>query len=139
MVRHVVGDPPFSWARELEYGQAVAAGELVFTARQGGFGPDGELVSGGFESQARQAFANLAAALGSHAAGLENVTKLTVYLVDRADYEAFKCIRGEVLSAPYPASTAVLVGGLLIDGMSIELDAVALIGAPRTSNATRCI
>lgn len=131
-MRHVVGEPPFAWARELAYSQAVAAGDLVFTAGQGGFGADGDLVPGGFEAQARQAFANLEAALATHDAGLDSVTKLTVYLVDRGDYETFKRVRSELLSAPYPVSTAVLAAGLLIDGMRIELDAVAVKGASRT-------
>lgn len=122
---------PFPWAEGLHYSQAVVAGAFVFTAGQGGFGPDGELVAGGFEPQCRQAFANLAAALAAGGATLAGLVKLTVYLPNRSDYDLFKTIRAEFLHAPFPASTAI-VADLLIDGMLIEIDAVAVAGSARS-------
>ena len=130
-MRNVVGRAPFAWAEGLQYSQAVTAGDLVFTAGQGGFGDDGEVVEGGFEAQLRRTFANLDAALGSLGASLATVVKLTVYLVDKGDYETFKRVRAEVLTAPWPASTAVVVRELLVDGMLVELDAVAVVGSSR--------
>ena len=67
----------------------------------------GNVVEGGIEAQVRQTFANLAAALAVHGAGLDGIVKLTVYVADRADYDAFKRVRAEVLAPPFPASTAV--------------------------------
>jgi enamine deaminase RidA (YjgF/YER057c/UK114 family) len=131
-VVHHAANPDLAWVRDLAYSQAVRAGELVFTAGQGGFGPDGELTPGGFAAQLRQAFANLEAALAAHGAGLESITKLNVYLGDRADYDDFKAIRAELFAAPYPASTALMAGGFLVDGMLVEIDAVAVVGRPRT-------
>jgi enamine deaminase RidA (YjgF/YER057c/UK114 family) len=40
-------------------------------------------------------------------------------------------VRGELLRLPYPASTAIVAGGLLVPGMLVELDAVAVRGAAR--------
>ena len=127
----LVGAAPFARAEGMHYSQAVEAGGLVFSAGQGGFGGDGEVVAGGFEAQLRQAFANLAAALASGGASLEGVVKMTVYLADPADYAIFKTVRAELLAAPWPASTAVVAGGLLIEGMLVELDAVAVAGGVR--------
>jgi 2-iminobutanoate/2-iminopropanoate deaminase len=121
---------PFPWAEDLHYSQAVAAGELVFSAGQGGFGPDGELVGGGFEAQLRQAFANLAASLEGAGASLGSVIKLTVFLADPADYDTWRRVRSEVLSPPWPAATAVS-SALLVHGMEVELEAVAVRGASR--------
>ena len=59
----VTGRPPFAWAETMQYSQSVVVGDLVFTAGQGGFGDDGEVVEGGFDAQLRQTFANLDAAL----------------------------------------------------------------------------
>jgi enamine deaminase RidA (YjgF/YER057c/UK114 family) len=130
-MRNVVGRPPFAWAEGLQYSQAVTAGDLVFTAGQGGFGDDGEVVEGGFEAQLRRTFANVDAALGSLGASLATIAKLTVYLVDKGDYETFKRVRAELLTAPWPASTAVVVRELLVDGMLVEIDAVAVVGSSR--------
>jgi enamine deaminase RidA (YjgF/YER057c/UK114 family) len=118
-MRNVVGRPPFAWAEGLQYSQAVT------------FGDDGEVVEGGFEAQLRRTFANVDAALGSLGASLATIAKLTVYLVDKGDYETFKRVRAELLTAPWPASTAVVVRELLVDGMLVEIDAVAVVGSSR--------
>jgi 2-iminobutanoate/2-iminopropanoate deaminase len=128
----VVGRPPFSWAEGLHYSQSIAVGgRLVLTAGQGGFDEAGEVVAGGFEAQLRQTFANLDAVLGSQGASLKTVARLTVYLVNAGDYDSFKRVRSEVLTAPFPASTAVVVAALLIPGMLVEIDAVAAVGIER--------
>ncbi|MEA3040466.1 MAG: 2-iminobutanoate/2-iminopropanoate deaminase [Sphingomonadales bacterium] len=124
---------PFPWAAEYEYSQAVLSdGQLVFTAGQGGFGDDGAVVSDDAEEQIRQAFANLERVLQAGGASLETVVKMTVYLGQREDYDAFKRVRHEVFSPPYPASTAILAGGFLFDGMLVEIDAVARVGRARS-------
>ncbi len=123
---------PFPWASEYEYSQSVlASGELVFTAGQGGFGDDGAVVSDDAEHQIRAAFANVDLALQAGGASLETIVKMTVYLARRQDYDAFTRVRHDVFSAPYPASTAILAGGFLFDGMLVEIDAVARVGEPR--------
>jgi 2-iminobutanoate/2-iminopropanoate deaminase len=126
----VTGRPPFAWAENVQYSQSVAAGDLVFTAGQGGFDDEGNIVEGGFEAQVRQTFANVAAALAMHGASLDGIVKLTVYVADRADYDVFKRVRAELLAPPYPAGTAV-EATLLIDGMLFEMDAVAVRGGVR--------
>jgi 2-iminobutanoate/2-iminopropanoate deaminase len=127
------GANPFPWAAEYEYSQSVVAdGELVFTAGQGGFGADGAVVApDDAEAQIRQAFANVDAVLRAEGASLATVVKMTVYLARASDYDAFKRVRHEVFSPPYPASTAIVAGGFLFDGMLVEMDAVARVGEPR--------
>jgi enamine deaminase RidA (YjgF/YER057c/UK114 family) len=127
------GRNPFPWAADYQYSQSVvAAGELVFTAGQGGFGPDGAVVDpNDAEAQIRQAFANVAAVLEAEGASLETIVKMTVYLASASDYDAFKSVRGELFRPPYPASTAIVAGGFLFDGMLVEMDAVARVGEER--------
>jgi enamine deaminase RidA (YjgF/YER057c/UK114 family) len=126
---------PFPFAAEYEYSQAVLAeGEMVFTAGQGGFGSDGAVVDpDDAEAQIRQAFANVDAALRAGGASLDTVVKMTVFLLRAEDYDAFKRVRHEIFSAPYPASTALLAGGFLFDGMLVEIEAVARVGEPRSA------
>lgn len=122
-----IPDPPFAWAEGMPYSQAVRVGDLVFTSGQGGFGADGELVEGGTEAQLRQAIANLAASLEAAGASLGSLVKITLYLVDPADLEVWRRVRLELLSPPFPATTAVSTA-LLFDGMRCEIEAVAVAG-----------
>jgi enamine deaminase RidA (YjgF/YER057c/UK114 family) len=56
---------------------------------------------------------------------------MTVYLARASDYDAFKRVRGELFQPPYPASTAIVAGGFLFEGMLVEMDAVARVGEER--------
>lgn len=124
---------PFPWAADYQYSQSVLTeGELVFTAGQGGFGDDGVVVSDNPVEQIRRAFANVDAALRAGGASLETIVKITVFLADASLYDAFKTVRAELFSPPYPASTALVAGGFLFEGMLVEIDAVARVGEART-------
>jgi 2-iminobutanoate/2-iminopropanoate deaminase len=114
-----VPDAPFEWAKGLPYNQSVVAGDLVFTAGQGGF-----------EAQLRQAFVNIKTALESAGSSLEGVVKLTVFLVDPDDYPGWRSVRSEFMTPPFPAATAVSAA-LLLPGMLVELEAVGVRGATR--------
>jgi 2-iminobutanoate/2-iminopropanoate deaminase len=123
---------PFPWAADYQYSQSVLTeGELVFTAGQGGFGSDGAVVSNNAEEQIRQAFANVDEALRAGGASLDTVVKMTVFLADAGLYDAFKKVRGELFAPPYPASTALVAGGFLFDGMLVEIEAVGRVDEPR--------
>ena len=126
------GANPFDWAADYQYSQSVVTeGALIFTAGQGGFGDDGAVVDpDDLEAQLRAAFANLRAVLEAEGGSLETIVKMTVYLARAEDYDAFKRVRSETLSPPYPASTAV-VAGFLFAGMLCEMDAVARVGERR--------
>ncbi len=58
--------------------------------------------------------------------------RTTVYLARASDYDVFKRVRAETFRSPYPASTAIVAGGFLFDGMLVEMDAVARVGEPRS-------
>jgi enamine deaminase RidA (YjgF/YER057c/UK114 family) len=128
------GQNPLAFTAGYEYSQSIVAeGPMVYVSGQAGFGADGEVVDAAdFEAQLRQAYANLAAVLEANGASLATVVKMTVYLARASDYDAFKRVRHEVFTAPYPASTAIVAGGFLFDGMLVEMDAVARVGEPRS-------
>ena len=116
---------PFTWAQSAEYSQGTKAGDLVFTSGQAGYDDAGNLVEGGFEAQARQVLRNIQAILHQHGASLDSVVKLTANLGDRADFEAFKKVRGEFFTSPWPAVTAVQ-NDFLRARMLGDMDAVAV-------------
>jgi 2-iminobutanoate/2-iminopropanoate deaminase len=126
------GQNPLEFTRSYDYSQTIVAdGPMVYVSGQGGFGADGSVVdANSFEAQLRQAYANVQGLLEANGASLQTIVKMTVYLADAGDYEVFKRVRAEVLSPPYPASTAV-VAGFLFEGMLVEMDAIARVGEPR--------
>jgi enamine deaminase RidA (YjgF/YER057c/UK114 family) len=88
--------------------------------------PAGDLVGDDAAAQARQVFANLAAALAAMNLDTHDVVKLTTYLTDRAHAAAFAATRDEFLAPPYPASAVVLVSGLLDARWKLEVEAIAV-------------
>ena len=102
---------------------------LVFVAGQGGRDPQGNM--GDFETQLKQAFANLRIALTAAGATVEQVVKITVLSVDH-DAEKQKLISAE-RNAMWPndlvkpTSMLIPVPRLAGDKMLFEGDAIAAI------------
>lgn len=104
-----------------------AGSRLLYIAGQGGEDGRGEL-SAHFDEQARQALANLKTALASKGASLADVFKLTLLVVDHSEErlrqwvaEAERAWGGRMA----PTCTLIPVPRLALDGMLVEVDAVA--------------
>jgi 2-iminobutanoate/2-iminopropanoate deaminase len=68
------------------YSQVVRAGDFLFVAGQPGIDPaTDQVVEGGFEAEARQAFANLRAVLDAAGSGLGHVVKTTTFVAHVED------------------------------------------------------
>lgn len=106
------------------YSQAVSAGDLVFTSGQVGLDPATGDLREGFEAQARQVLANLAAVLGEAGVGFEDVVKTTIYLTDLADFPLVNQLYGDAMGDHRPARSTVQVAGLP-KGALVEIDLVA--------------
>jgi reactive intermediate/imine deaminase len=112
------------------YSHAVAfSGQLVAVSGQVPLDGQGQLAGqDDARAQVRQVFDNLAAALAAAGASMEHVVKLTVYLTDLADLDAFREVRDEYISLDKPpASTLVQVSGLVNPAFRVEIDALAVI------------
>ncbi|MDH6108033.1 reactive intermediate/imine deaminase [Kitasatospora sp. MAP12-15] len=121
------GTPPVNG-----YSHAVVfAGPMVAVSGQVPVNAQGLLVGEeDAEAQVRQVFANLATALGAAGAGMEHVVKLTVYLTDLDDLDAFRQVRDEYLDAARPpACSLVKVAGLVHPAFRVEIDALAALPA----------
>lgn len=105
----------------------VAAGQLLHISGQVPVGPDGRLVDGDATAQAEQVFANLAAVMRGAGADLDAVVKLTTYLVDAGDVGPVGQVRTRWFSEPHPASSVVVVAGLLVAEWHLEVEAVAIL------------
>ena len=103
---------------------------LVFVSGEVGRDATGAIVTGGFEAEARQCFANIQTALQRAGASFKDVVRITAYVKDLADYPAYARVRSEVFGADWPASASVGVSDLLL-GARLEVDAVAVVSAAR--------
>ncbi len=110
------------------YSPAIRAGEFIFVSGQLGTDPaSGEFAGDDLASQATQALANLAAVLEAGGSGLDRLVKVTVFLVDIADWPALNEVYGKVVPEPFPARSAFAVRELP-KGARIEIEAIALAG-----------
>jgi enamine deaminase RidA (YjgF/YER057c/UK114 family) len=102
------------------YSQVVRAGDTVYIAGQGGQGDP--------ESQVRQTWRNLKAAVEAAGGGLEDIVMTTVYLTDVAHAPLVRKVRAELYAASHPpASTIVEVSALAGEGMVVEIEAIAVL------------
>jgi reactive intermediate/imine deaminase len=109
------------------YSQAIRAGYSVYLSGQIGIDPPtGNLVEG-IEAQTRQVFANLRAVAEAAGGSLDDVVKLTVLLVDLADFAKVNDIMASTFGAPYPARATYQVTALP-KGARIEVEGMLELG-----------
>ena len=104
---------------------------LVFISGQGGEDANGVLAAE-FEGQLRQSLANLVTALAAAEAGLQDIARLTILVVDHNEQRLAlisQTINEAWAGRPTPACTLIPVPRLALDGMLIEIDAVASLAA----------
>ena len=109
------------------YSQATRAGDTVFVSGQIPLDPaTGELVAGGIEAQARQAFRNLQAVCDAAGGSLDDVVRVGLYLTDLGDFTAVNAVMADVFAAPYPARSTIEVSALP-KGAAFEVDAILVL------------
>jgi enamine deaminase RidA (YjgF/YER057c/UK114 family) len=107
-----------------------AEGRLIFVAGQVSLDKNGDLVGkGDIELQARQAYANLEAALAAVGANFDDVVRVTTYVVDyRPEHRTvLRQIRSEHWPADPPAATLLGVSALALPDLLVEVEATAVI------------
>ncbi|MFC0448466.1 RidA family protein [Rhodococcus jostii] len=111
--------------------QAVVAGGVVYLRGQIGQDLDTrESVGiGDVEAQAEKAMANIAMLLKESGSRLEDVVKVTVYLVDVRYREAVYRVVGRWLKGVHPVSTGIVVDALARPEWLVEIDATAVISS----------
>ena len=108
------------------YSQATIADDVVYTAGQIALDPaSGQLVAGGTAVEAERVLENLKAVLAAAGLGFEHVVKVTIYLVDLADFATVNDIYGRYVREPFPARATVGVAALP-RGARVEIYAVAV-------------
>ena len=105
--------------------------KMIFISGQVAIDKEGKLVGpGDLKTQIRQASANLKAALEAAGATPADIVKTNTYIVNykQSDYSAMREARGELFpEGEPPASTLVGVTSLAVDGLMVEMEAVAAV------------
>lgn len=110
------------------YSQAVRVGDWLYLSGQIPIDPcTGALVEGGIQAQTRQVLQNLQGVLTAVNASLQDVVKVTIYMVDLDSFQEMNEVYAEYFSPPYPARATVEVSALP-KGALIEIEAVAYLG-----------
>lgn len=109
------------------FAPATKAGNLVFVSGQTGTGERGT-VEGGMREQTQQTFKNLETVLQAAGATMDDVTKITCFLLHENDYKVYAEERLKAFAAnAQPASSTVIVKALVRPEFLVEIEAIAVI------------
>lgn len=89
---------------------------------------DGSSTPGGVEAQAERCLAIIVRAIEQLGGSAEDVVRTRMYLVDAADAEAVGRAHGRWFADVRPASTMIVVAGLLHPEWRVEIEAEAEVG-----------
>jgi len=109
---------------------------LVFVSGQVGVGAEGNALEE-FEAQARRVFDSIKALLESAGASMEDVVKVSAFLVDRKHFPTYNRVRSEYFKSRFPASTTVIVKRLVAPEYLVEVEAFAVIDRTYSSPVPR--
>ncbi len=107
----------------------VARGAMVFVRGQIGqnLETSESVAIGDAAGQAEQAMLNIRTLLEEAGGRLEDVVKITIYLVDPRYREAVYRVVGRWLKGVYPVSTGIVVSALARPEWLVEIDVTAVI------------
>lgn len=112
-------------------GVLATRGRLLFVAGQVGWNAEQQLVSSSFSEQFGQALANMLDVVREAGGSPEDVTRLTIYVTSKREYQAELGRIGEqyrlLMGKHYPAMSLVEVQALLEPDAKLEIEATAVI------------
>lgn len=124
---------PDSMHKNPAFSQAIVVegpAKTVYVGGQNGVNAKGEVVGDDIASQSAQAFKNVITVLEAAGATLDDVIKMTIYLVEgQSLQDAFAAVQKvQVMRVP-PTVSMMMVAGLANPKYLIEVDAVAVVAS----------
>ena len=123
---------PEGWKPAKGYANGmIGEGRVLFVGGQIGWTADQVFEAKDFIGQMRQALLNIRAVVEAAGGAVEDITRLTWYVTDKAEYVAKQNEVGaayrEVMGYHFPAMTMVVVTALVEDEARIEIEATAVL------------
>jgi enamine deaminase RidA (YjgF/YER057c/UK114 family) len=116
-----------AWERSYGYSRAVVAGRHVYVSGTAPVMPDGADPASDAYTQARRCLEIIVAALAEAGAQPQDVVRTRVYLVRAADFDEVYRAHAEVFGNVRPATTGLVVAGLLDPRWLVEIEAEAVL------------
>jgi reactive intermediate/imine deaminase len=106
----------------------VTGGRTLYISGQVALDQAGAVVGkGDLMTQTQQVFENLKSALAASGATFAHVVKMTVFMTDVSEIQAFRDVRDRYFVKEPPASSLVQVVRLIRPELMIEIEAVAVV------------
>ena len=107
------------------YSRAVIDGDFAFVAGTTGYDYATMTMPADVTSQTRNCFKTIETALNDGGFALADIVRATYYVTDAGNAEAVLSVCGERLGEIRPASTILVVAGLLKPEMKVEIEVTA--------------
>ena len=131
MEKKFINPPTLATPRGYTHVVTASGGKMIFVAGQVAWDSKGEIVGkGDLRAQATQAYTNLKAALAEAGATTADLVKMNTYIVNfkSADLPVIREVRSQFFPQNnLPASPLVGVQALAMDGLLIEVEAMAVV------------
>ena len=125
--RYCSSGSPFEAA--IGFSRAIRVGDRILVSGTAPVEDDGSSTPGDAEAQAERCFAVIVRAIEQLGGSAEDVVRTRIMLVDAADADAVGRAHGRWLGDVRPASTMIVVAGLLRPGWRVEIEAEAILAA----------
>lgn len=123
MSRQVINPDGVPDSTEFGYNQLIVTESTIYASGQPGWDESFDVVGDSVEAQTQQAFDNVEALLAAVDKDLEDLVKVTCYLVDAPEnLEEFLTVWNERLGEPRPCNTVVGVDSLALEAFLVELE-----------------
>lgn len=123
---------PDGWSQPKGYSNGVMAeGRMIFVGGQIGWNASQEFETDDFAGQVEQTLRNIVDVLAVAGGKPEQITRMTWYIVDKAEYLACQKELGKayraVIGDHFPAMALVQVVALVEDRAKVEIEATAVL------------